>query len=110
MARTPPQPDAASQIGKAAGIGGVALGALVALAVAALFLVQIGGNRSGWPGARESYRTRANPSQLQGAPAVPRASPPRPRRQSRSAARKRPKPHATRTPNKAIRHDHYHHR
>jgi hypothetical protein len=61
MIALPPTPDARSQPGKTAGIGGVALGALVALAVAARFLVLPGADRSSCPGGRERAQTRADP-------------------------------------------------
>jgi hypothetical protein len=51
MTVTPPSPDA----GKAAGKGGVALGARIAIAVAALFLILTGANRTGRPATREGY-------------------------------------------------------
>src|SRR5437660_1240880 len=50
MTRTPPQPHAAPQTSRAGGISAVALGALVAVAVAALFLVLTGADRQvRWP-------------------------------------------------------------
>jgi hypothetical protein len=48
MTAIPPPPDAGANR-KAAGIGAVALGTLVAVGVAALFLVLIGTSRSGRP-------------------------------------------------------------
>jgi hypothetical protein len=75
MTPTPPRADANSQSVKAIGIAGVVLGSLVALAVAALFLLLIGADRSGWPRSRDGYRTRANPGQLQAVTAVSRSSP-----------------------------------
>ena len=42
MTARSPAPDARSELGKAAGISGVALGGLVAIAVAALFLLVTG--------------------------------------------------------------------
>ena len=61
--RTPPHPDAGSQIGRAAGTGGVALGALVALVVAAVFLVLAGAHRSSWRGRSVLRMTdRSKPS------------------------------------------------
>jgi hypothetical protein len=76
MAALPPPLYSRSQSGRAAGIAAVALGALVAIAVAAVFLLLTGAGRIGWPDAREGYRTGANPGQLQAAPAVSPFSPP----------------------------------
>ena len=44
MTPVPPPPAATGQLGRAAGIGAVALASLVAIAVAGLFLVLIGYN------------------------------------------------------------------
>jgi hypothetical protein len=56
-------PDARSQPGKAAELAAVALGTLVVVAEAALFLVLIGASRTGCVTPPEHYRAVANPGQ-----------------------------------------------
>jgi hypothetical protein len=63
MAAFQPAPDARSRPGNAAGLGAVVLGMLVAIAVAALFLVLIGASRGGRLGPPEHYRAIANHGQ-----------------------------------------------
>src|SRR5436309_3528500 len=70
MAACQPPSDARSQPGKAAGLGAVALGTLVAVAVAALFLVLIGASRTGRLTPPEHYRAVANAGQTRN-PAIP---------------------------------------
>ena len=83
MTATPPCPNAKSQLGKAAGAAGVALGALVAVAVAALFVLVTGANRSNWPSPRQAHDTGANPR------AIRAAWPPRATRQPSHRRRSR---------------------
>lgn len=63
MAAFQPAPDARSQLGKAAGLAAVVLATLVAVAVAALFLVLVGASRRGRLTPPEHYRAVANPGQ-----------------------------------------------
>jgi hypothetical protein len=85
MTATPTGPNATSQLGKAAGAAGVALGALVALTVAALFLLQTGADRNTRPNPRESH-TVAWPRDIRASrpPRAPRHA--APRRRCRSSA------------------------
>jgi hypothetical protein len=70
MAPVPPPQATRSQSSTAAGFGAVALGALIAVGVAALFLVLIGANRTGRLTPPEHYRAVANPGQTRN-PAIP---------------------------------------
>jgi hypothetical protein len=63
MAPGPPPQPTRSQRSTAPGLGAVALGTLVAVAVAALFLVLIGASRIGRLTPPEHYRAVANPEQ-----------------------------------------------
>lgn len=63
MAAFQPPPDIRSEPGKAAGLAAVVAGTLVAVAVAALFLVLIGASRIGRLTPPEHYRAVANPEQ-----------------------------------------------
>ena len=60
MPAASPPPDATGQLGRAAGIGAVALAVLVAIAVAGLFLVLIGVQRSDRPPAPGALRVPAS--------------------------------------------------
>ena len=55
MTPVPPPPHVTGQLGRAAGIGAVVLAVFVAIAVAGLFLVLIGAQRSDRPAAPEHY-------------------------------------------------------
>ena len=67
MTAIPPIPDARSQLGKATGIAGLALGALVALSVAALFLGLTGADRSRRLFVTAGhYRASGNPQDIPG--------------------------------------------
>jgi hypothetical protein len=74
MTATPPGPNATSQPGKAAGPAGVALSALVALAVAALFLLQTGADRNTRSSSRPSHHTTAHPRDTRRKPTASRAN------------------------------------
>src|SRR5947209_7113451 len=74
MAPGPPPQATRSQPSTAAGLGSVALGTLVAVAVAALFLVLIGASRGDRLTPPEHYRAVANPGQTR-YPAIPRPWP-----------------------------------
>jgi hypothetical protein len=87
MTAAPPHPDTKGQRAKMARSGGVALGALVALAVAALFLVLPGADRN--DRAPEGYSTRANQIEIPAAPAAPPRRGPQPDRPSRAEPPKR---------------------
>ena len=65
MAAFQPAPDARSQPGKAAGLAAVVLGTLVAVAIAALFLVLIGASRTGRLAPPEHPRRRQPPTDPQ---------------------------------------------
>jgi hypothetical protein len=77
MAAIQRAPDARSQPGKEAGLGAVVIGTLVAIAVAALFLVLIGASRTGRLTPPEHYHAVANPGQTSN-PASHARAPPHP--------------------------------
>ncbi|MBV8218237.1 MAG: hypothetical protein JO325_07225 [Solirubrobacterales bacterium] len=74
MAALPPPLESSSQRGRAAGIGTIVLGVVIAVAVALLFIVVMGADRGQWTRAGASYRARANPGEIQAAPAALRYS------------------------------------
>ena len=74
MAALPPPLDSSRQRGRAAGIGAVVLGVVVALGVALLFIVVIGADRGQWAGAAAGYSARHNPGEIPAAPAASRSS------------------------------------
>ena len=83
MTPVSPPPHVTGQLGRAAGIGAVVLAVFVAIAVAGLFLVLIGAQRSDRPAAPEHHRappalsTPSNPGQRRGSrPPDARSTPP----------------------------------
>src|SRR5947209_17033514 len=74
MTHVPPPQATGRQSSTAAGLGGLALGALVAVAVAALFLGLVGTSRRGRLTPPEHHRAVANPG-LRRNPAIPSPSP-----------------------------------
>ena len=77
MAALPPPLDFSRQRGRAAGIGAMVLGVVVAVDVALLFIVVMGADRGQWAGA--SYHARPNPGEIQAARAAGSSKAPRAR-------------------------------
>ncbi|MFZ0382361.1 MAG: hypothetical protein WCD11_09925 [Solirubrobacteraceae bacterium] len=74
MAALPPPLDFSRQRGRAAGIGAMVLGVVVAVGVALLFIVVMGADRGQWAGEGAGYRARPNPGEIQAARAASRSS------------------------------------
>jgi hypothetical protein len=74
MAALPPPLDFSRQRGRAAEIGTMVLGVVVAVAVALLFIVVMGADRGQWTRAGAGYRARPNLGEIQAGPAASRSS------------------------------------
>jgi hypothetical protein len=70
MAALPPPLESSRQRSRAAGIGTMVLGVVVAVAVGLLFIVVMGADRGQWTRAGAGYRARPNPGDIQAAPAA----------------------------------------
>ena len=64
MAALPPPLESSRQRGRAAGIGTMVLGVVVAVGVALLFIVVMGADRGQWTRAGAGYRARPNPGEI----------------------------------------------